>query len=137
MQRSLFLTLALLLLLSAGAAQAQVDLEAAIPFEFLVGNKVLPAGNYTLTTDIVSGVVQIHGRRNGENAAIISFALGGGDNSQHESELVFNRYGDSYFLSQMWGKYSSTGRAIPQTRRERTVAKNEEVRRVTLVLARR
>ncbi len=137
MQRSLFLTLALSLLLSAAAAHAQVDLEATIPFDFQVGEKVLPAGSYQITTNANTGQVLVRGRSNGEAATIGSFGVGGGPFRGHKSKLLFNRYDSSYFLKEMWREDSSTGRAIRQSRSERQMAQNAPPQPVTLVLARR
>ena len=39
-----------------------------------------------------------------------------------ESRLVFHRYEDQYFLSEVWIWGRSTGRGLPQSRKERMVA---------------
>ena len=42
---------------------------------------------------------------------------------QKQSKLVFNRYGDQYFLSQVWMAGSDTGRDLSPSRNERNLAK--------------
>ena len=48
---------------------------------------------------------------------------------QGESRLVFNRYGDQYFLSQVWMAGSDTGRDLFQSRNERNLAKESKLAR--------
>ncbi|PYX30591.1 MAG: hypothetical protein DMG80_11925 [Acidobacteria bacterium] len=38
---------------------------------------------------------------------------------QQESNLVFRRYGDQYFLGEVWISGRSTGRELPSSRKER------------------
>jgi hypothetical protein len=40
---------------------------------------------------------------------------------------VFNRYGDQYFLSQVWIAGSDTGRDLFQSRNERSLAKESKL----------
>jgi len=137
MKHSLLLTLTLSLLLSAAAAHAQVDLKATIPFDFQVGSKVLPAGSYKITSDTVSGIVQVRGNAEalGENAVMVSFAVGGGNIRAGHSKLVFQKYANRYFLSEMWRGDSSHGRKLPESRSERLMARLETATPVTVLLA--
>ena len=53
-----------------------------------------------------------------------------------ESKLIFNRYGDRYFLSQVWTAGNSSGRQLLKSDREKEmaqVAKNETKGQVTLI----
>ena len=134
MRITLMLTLALSLLLSAGVAQAEVTLEANIPFDFQVGKQVMPAGEYTISADVTSGLVHVRARAGGEQALMGSNAAGGGSQAE-ESKLVFNRYQDRYFLAQLWSADSNYGRAIPQSRRERELAEVVTPQPVTILLA--
>jgi hypothetical protein len=55
---------------------------------------------------------------------------------QSESKLVFNRYGNRYFLSQVWTAGSIRGRQLPISPREKEMpqlARNETKAEVTLV----
>lgn len=89
-----------LLAVSAESASAQNlrVAEAKVPFGFRVGNASLPAGEYSILTN-GSGLVLIrndHGKKG-------VFALGNTQTSVSEApaQLVFNRYGEDYFLSQV------------------------------------
>jgi hypothetical protein len=41
-----------------------------------------------------------------------------------QGKLVFHRYGDEYFLSQIWQAGVNAGRELPKSRREIEVAAN-------------
>lgn len=114
--------LGLAVVTAALPASAQSRLEANVPFEFQVGKKTMPAGMYDVETDLVSGIVSLRGRSNRRTAMTTSFAAGGGERTARESKLVFNRYGDSYFLSQIWRSSSTTGRQLPVSRFETDIA---------------
>jgi hypothetical protein len=45
---------------------------------------------------------------------------------QRHSKLVFRRYGDEYFLREVWISGAMTGREFPMSRRERQVAQASE-----------
>jgi hypothetical protein len=40
--------------------------------------------------------------------------------------LVFHRYGDEYFLSEIWPAGSSTGRGLPKSRAERELKRKAQ-----------
>jgi hypothetical protein len=78
-------------------------LAANIPFAFEVGDKSLPAGQYQIETVTTgSGTLQvIRLSSGGANVFLSTIALEAhGGNSK--AELVFHRYGNEYFLSQIW-----------------------------------
>jgi len=55
--------------------------------------------------------------------------------TQDEAKLVFHKYGDQYFLSQIWTTGDATGRELLMPRLERQLAKNS-IQRQTAILAR-
>lgn len=114
-------TAALVASLAGFCLSAQtVKLEAHVPFEFQMGKAVLPAGDYSVTQ---SGHVLILRNESGKASAI---ALLGPGASRKAAEpngvLVFNKYGEEYFLSTLWAPNATAGVAIPKTAREREAA---------------
>ena len=95
-------TLSLLVTLTATSAHAQSDLrlEANIPFEFSVGKMILPAGEYTVRYG-AQGVLVIQSvdRRASQIFMTISTQA---STPRDKSSLVFNQYGNRYFLSSIW-----------------------------------
>jgi hypothetical protein len=96
MKRIPTLSLIILAALSAIPAIAQgVVLKADIPFGFTVGDTYMPAGHYTLSSP-VSGVVRVS--NNESNAASTVSTTHGNTDPGHGSKLVFEKYGERYFL---------------------------------------
>jgi hypothetical protein len=113
--------------LAVTSVQAQgVNMSVTIPFDFTVGGKTLPAGEYYLqrTADGARPVTQIRSRDK-----ILSIYLPQSHPVQdmevpQESKLVFNKYGDQFFLSQVWIFGRRIGEELPRTSKERGVQRN-------------
>jgi len=113
---------AIVLLLSAGSAYAQSELcTFKVPFSFVVGETVLTAGEYHITKDRAPGTLQLWGS---DRHTILVFA---GDiqtlDASTQTKLVFHRYDDRYFLSQLWIEGQNRGREVPIGREERQIAR--------------
>jgi hypothetical protein len=106
-------------LAAAGAVSAQsVTLQAKIPFSFAVNGKTLPAGEYVVFQGSAPGTMMIRGAGNGAGA--LTRVVPPAEPSAHTgtARLVFNRYGERYFLSQIWTG-ADQGSQVPVTRTER------------------
>jgi hypothetical protein len=89
----------------AAIAQAQSGekVEATIPFNFLVRNQALPAGQYTIAHMRFGMSEGLRFRsRDGHFNAIVLIDPSYDGKYQKESKLVFQRYGDQYILAQVW-----------------------------------
>jgi hypothetical protein len=96
MKRIPTLSLIILAALSAIPAIAQgVVLKADVPFGFNVGDTYMPAGHYTLSSPD-SGIVRV--ANNDSNAAATVSTIHGNTDPGHGSKLVFEKFGDRYFL---------------------------------------
>ena len=101
-------------------AQLSIPIKAKIPFDFNVGNKKLPAGEYTFSRLSVvsdSKVMLVRGVGVGvlqstSEAEVLT--------PKNESTLVFHKYGDQYFLEQIWTGGEQEGTQLPESRGERT-----------------
>ena len=95
----------------------QVD----IPFDFHVDNKQLPAGKYTIHRLSGQGTMIIQSAAAGSSAA---FMVNGGDRviGEAPTQVSFNRYGDQYFLSQIWDGSDNTGKKLGKSKAERETA---------------
>jgi hypothetical protein len=122
----LFLALCLLTIGGGVVANAQVDsvpqIEANIPFNFVVGDTKLPAGKYQIKTvdDNSNNVLEI---RSDNSRTSVMFdtedAETRGDQIESKTELVFDKVGDQYFLHQIWVAGSSTGNELIKSRMEK------------------
>lgn len=111
------------LILVAGSAFAQSEeVRAKIPFDFVVNKTTMPAGTYSIArTGITSDATVIRGL-NCKAAMLVGTMQRGSAKINDRSKLVFHRYGDRYFLSQIWVEGSSHMRVLPKTNLESEVA---------------
>ena len=118
-----FVTLTLWSLFVIGAAslyaQSVHELRVKIPFEFVVSNKTMEAGEYSLQT--VATALQIR-QRNGHLVAMVPYNSSPKAETFNEGQLLFHRYGDTYFLSEISMPFSNIGNKLFQTKRERELA---------------
>lgn len=127
-----FITAALLAMaivvagVSAQAQTLQYRLTADIPFEFSISGQKLPAGTYWISRaqeasgDTVLQIQSTDGRSTVNRFSIPVFTF----NPKKRGELIFHKYGDQYFLSQVWPAAGETGRAFPKTSAERTLERD-------------
>jgi len=111
------------LLLVAGSATAQtIHVRGDIPFDFIVGNKTLPAGVYDLGSLQMADALLIEADNRKSSMMVISNAAET-FRPADKTKLVFRRHGDQYFLAEIWVKGSQLGRELPKTSREKEVAR--------------
>ncbi len=90
---------------------------ANVPFAFYAGSSVMPEGAYRVELNN-NGVMYLRATDKDAAKILLSWTLDGKDDGR-QATLVFHRYGDLYFLSQVWTNYGSTGRAVGVTEREK------------------
>jgi hypothetical protein len=112
-----------LLLLPLAQAQVSQSIRGNVPFSFRVGDTVLPAGQYVVRPlSSGSAALQIQSSE-AKGKSIMCLANSATANSAQKSKLVFHRYGDTYFLSQVWpGNGLSTGSQFRPSKAERAIA---------------
>ncbi len=117
----------LLITLSVGSSFAhgsEFGVRANIPFDFVIGTKTLPQGTYTVKLHETSGtVLVISGQDTNVKAFALSITVSAEDTEDNSPKLIFHRYGDQYFLSQVWSGARLVGQAIPKSQQERELAK--------------
>jgi hypothetical protein len=122
--RNRLIVAALIVLMAVAAAPAQsVRLVADIPFTFVAGDSTLPAGQYTVEP-MSSHVVRLRCADLRSSALFQTIGVSGRD-LQGGGKLIFNRYGETYFLFQIWSPGYSTGHELPKSRLERRLAQSE------------
>lgn len=123
-RQALSLICLLSLLLVAGSAIAQSgSVRSNVPFDFTVGGKSLPAGTYTIDKVGRSPENLLLQSQDGKMQMIVGSNAAETLNGADKTKLVFNRYKDQYFLSEIWVQGSTSGRHIPKTKREKELAK--------------
>jgi hypothetical protein len=84
------------------------SLQVAIPFDFYVGGKLLPAGDYQ-AAPLVNNVVRLFNAATRESATFRTMSLNRTLGEITSAKLVFNNYGDDHFLAEMWWGQGSAG----------------------------
>jgi hypothetical protein len=127
MKRQAFSLISLLsLLLVAGSAIAQtVHVRADVPFNFAAGDKSFPAGTYDVgSIDNVNTKILRLQARDGNSSMMVSSNAAQNLKPADKTKLVFNRYGNRYFLSEIWVNGATRGHQLPKTSREKELAKD-------------
>jgi len=120
MRNRTFATLGLLALLATASAFGQQHRGTFdIPFEFSAGGKSMPAGQYEVTQATGLGSMELTCSACKAGVLSVTHAVGSYDTSISESRLVFNRYGDRYFLSSVSWPGSGVASTLPKSKIER------------------
>jgi hypothetical protein len=111
--------LAVALIVGVPFVQAQSRVQADVPFAFRLNDKAMPAGNYQIIAldDQVLEAWNLDARRGQLLLKQISV-----QSSQPKSpRLVFHKYGEQYFLSEIWYGDSRYGIALAESKLEKEV----------------
>ncbi len=123
--RTIFVVTSLAFIPVSLPGHAQSDhhtMTANVPFAFELGSKHLAPGTYTISTP-VDGVVEI---RSSTDAAMILANHGQGSKSTKTAKVVFDRYGDHYFLRQLWfSPEENTYLESPESKSEKQAKRSE------------
>src|SRR5262245_11032254 len=123
MKKHLFTTMAIGLFITTIAvtsAQAQnaPSVSVLVPFDFEVAGKTLKAGDYEVRMESSRSSLKIENRDSLHTTFVTISPLQRTD-IQDQSKLVFNRYGNQYFLAQVWIAGRSSGNEVRQSPTER------------------
>jgi hypothetical protein len=117
----------LLTMLATAPTQAQSErLKATIPFAFTAGTTTMPAGVYDVSRpDASQTLIQIRSRT---GVVFVLSPSRESDTDNGDTRLVFNRYGDHYFLRAVWF-VAGDKFPLPETKVEREWAAGLKDRR--------
>jgi hypothetical protein len=125
--------IALGLFASAGSVQAQNNpqLRANIPFAFQVGSKQMPAGSYDISL-LSNHLMLLRDRDPGKPVTDYLLVTPSQDGKiQTKGRLVFHRYGDRYFLREVWEANSNEGITCVPTSEEKEILRAQNQQSVT------
>lgn len=101
--------------------QSVKKLRATIPFEFTVGSANLSAGEYNVRSINDDGdVILVSGQSKAQNAVRMSNPMTAAT-APKTGKLVFHRYGNRYFLSEIWTPGQNAGRQLRMSKAERAI----------------
>ena len=121
---ALIVTLALATaVISANAQSANSSkVVANVPFEFSVGYKSMPAGEYSVQTIPSASDGLMIQSTDGKISALRLSDATETSKDKPKARLVFHRYGERYFLAEVWNGADNTGRQLRQSQEERAAA---------------
>jgi|ERR1700747_2654367 len=122
----LFIAFVFALTIYASNAQAQIigDLEVNVPFPFHAGNTKLPAGNYRIhMLDNSDLTVMEISSANGSTSALFEVQEAEANSTPAKSELIFNKYGNRYFLAKLFDEGNPSGGKVLESRYEKKISK--------------
>ncbi len=104
-------------------AQLSVPIRAKIPFDFSLGDKKLAAGEYTFSrlSGIADNRTMLVRSEDSSTRMFQSTSVAQVLTPKNESILVFHKYGDQYFLEQIWTSGEQEGTQLSESRSERTI----------------
>ncbi len=115
------LSLAASLAAPALAYAFTVKIRAEIPFDFMVGSKRMPKGEYLIESVNESGTLIIRHAKKGKAVTFMTIPHKTPD--KPKSKLIFHRYGEQYFLARIWDGSSDIVLKLNKSSAEKKAAK--------------
>jgi hypothetical protein len=106
-------------------AHAQIirDLEVTIPFQFHAGDAKLPAGTYVIhTLDNSNLTIMEISNEDGSTSALFEVRDAETNPAPAKSELIFNKYGNRYFLAKVFDESNPNGSSVNESRYEQRIS---------------
>jgi hypothetical protein len=94
----------------------------SVPFNFTVGDKALPAGNYSIAP-AMDGTIQIRNRDT--HAALLTQAAADSNRSPNGGVLVFDKYAGRYFLHEILCESAAMNLNLPATKQQKSTRMEE------------
>jgi hypothetical protein len=106
--------------LVAVEAQSRM-ITANVPFSFYMGSSAMPQGVYQVNELALGKVVALRNQMGGKSIAVWQTT---GKARDEAPRLVFHRYGETYFLSEIWDGNGDIGLQLARSAREKELASN-------------
>ncbi len=111
-------TLAVALTVGVSFAQAQSRVNADVPFAFSLQGQSMPAGNYEVIS-LGNQALEIW-NLDAQRGTLVAKQMSLQSSNDQSPKLVFHKYGDQYFLTQIWYSQDS-GIGFAESKREKEV----------------
>lgn len=107
---------------------------ADVPFAFMAAGVHLPAGSY-IVSHVDPSLILIE-TQDGKARALVHVAIEN-SNSSAPTKLVFNKYGDQYFMAQVWTEHDQQVHHCTKCPAEMQLVAKARQAEETVILARR
>lgn len=140
MKQANWLIVVTLVVLSGMAAAQRIGstkVVAQVPFEFMVANKIVPAGECVVQAANDDGRILVIRNTEAKVALVSTSSQAEGKQDASDYALVFQHYGDRYFLSGIKLQGSNITYLLPESKveaelRAQNVSATEETLRASL-----
>jgi hypothetical protein len=118
-------------LAAASAVYAQNKVMTAnVPFGFYMGSSPMAEGSYRVDELSHGGVVSLRSIASAKSLTTYNIA---GKKVSEPARLVFHRYGDDYFLAEIWTGDTTAGLGLIPSPREKELAHNGAVSALAVI----
>ena len=118
----ILMVVGLVSLLTAPPASAQTNAKFSVPFQFVAGDRVLPAGEYRVKVD--SGLRRLEIRQAwADDGAFLAAVPVSTKDAARIGKLVFSAYGSVRLLQTVWIGGRAEGVELPASKAQRELAK--------------
>jgi hypothetical protein len=101
-------------------AQSAKKVVTDIPFDFIVGDQTLGSGEYTMRVTSAPENGLIIQNADGKSEGLrLTFPIA--PTNRRAARLVFHKYGQRYFLAEVWTGAGAVGRHLLKSRQERAI----------------
>jgi hypothetical protein len=109
-------------LVAVAAVRAQDNtVTANVPFSFYMASSAMPQGSYKVDELAHGAIVCMHSKDTVKSVTTHEIV---GKKQAEPARLVFHRYGQTYFLAEIWNGDTSVGQALAASQREKELASN-------------
>jgi hypothetical protein len=105
------------------SAQESGPIKVKVPFDFVVENSRLHAGDYTIQR-AANGALRIQDNDGRTTATVLALPTQG-KVTMKEAHFIFHRYGSDYFLQTIWTPGQNTGWQLLQGKHELELARSK------------
>jgi hypothetical protein len=119
---SFFIAMVFALVLHPAKVQAQINgnIEVSIPFQFHAGNAKLPPGNYVIhMLDNSDLTIMEISSADGSISALFNVGYAESNPTPTKTELIFNKYGNRYFLTKLFDAGDPNGSELAKSSYEK------------------
>ena len=123
--KKLIMLMGLLSVLCAIPAMAQIATRVTFdaPSAFYAGDTKLPAGSYTVSVPNEDDNLLLIEDADASHAVFVEFAVTSSETAHAKSDVTFNKYGKTEFLSQVWVEGQDSGMQVLPSKAEQDAAK--------------
>jgi hypothetical protein len=131
------LPLTLMMLSGLMAAQSLMSSKvvAQVPFEYVVNNKIMPAGESVIKASGMDSQILAVSNFDAKRAALVQSGRTESKDASEKSVLVFKRYGELYFLSSIRIAGSNWTYTLPESKAEMELSSQNVTSDQTVLLA--